>query len=330
MVGESLSVVMPVLNEAEHLPATVDSLVAAIEASGFDTEVVIVDDGSTDGSGAVAARRLGERIPSRVIEQSNRGRLEARRAGLSEARGRWVLLLDGRVQIDTRSLAFVHDELGRRRDVWTAHVDIDADGNLFGIFWKLIADLAWREYFDKPRDASFGAEDFDRFPKGTGCLFAPRELLLQAVSAFRSRYSDPRHANDDTPILRWIANRRPINVSPRYRCSYRPRLTSRAFIRHAFHRGIVFVDGHGRAESRFFPAFVTFYPASALLAAAALRKPKVVPAALAAASLGAAAYGVAARRTRQEITALALLTPPYAVAHGLGMWRGLLAMTLRR
>src|SRR5204862_5069139 len=99
-----------------HLPATVDSLVAAIEASGLDTEVVIVDDGSTDGSGAVAARTLGERIPTRVIEQPNCGRLEARRAGLSEARGQWVLLLDGRVQIDHRSLAFVREELERRRD----------------------------------------------------------------------------------------------------------------------------------------------------------------------------------------------------------------------
>src|SRR5919201_3705858 len=48
--GVSLSVVIPVFNEASHLGDTMDHLVAAIETSGFDAEVIVVDDGSTDGS----------------------------------------------------------------------------------------------------------------------------------------------------------------------------------------------------------------------------------------------------------------------------------------
>ena len=87
-----------------------------------------------------------------------------------------------RVQIDAGSLAYVGDRL-ECAPVWTAHVDIDAEGDLLGAFWKLIAELAWSDYFDHPRETSFGAEDFDRYPKGTTCFLAPRQLLLDAIAA---------------------------------------------------------------------------------------------------------------------------------------------------
>ena len=56
---------MPVRNEARHLPSTLDALVDAVEGSGFDVDVVLVDDGSTDGSAEVAERALASRLPLR-------------------------------------------------------------------------------------------------------------------------------------------------------------------------------------------------------------------------------------------------------------------------
>ena len=76
MVGESLSIVMPVFNERTHLPATIDALVAALEGSGFDAEFVLVDDGSTDGSAEVARASVDGRTRLRVVAQPNRGRFE--------------------------------------------------------------------------------------------------------------------------------------------------------------------------------------------------------------------------------------------------------------
>jgi glycosyltransferase involved in cell wall biosynthesis len=321
----SLSVVMPVFNEASYLPETIESLCVALENSGFDAELVLVDDGSTDGSADVAIRAVAERVRLRVVRQRNRGRIEARRAGLEAAANEFVLLLDGRVRLDAHSLSYVSAHISGGLDVWTGHVDIDAGGNPYAIFWKLIADLAWSDYFDQPRETNFGVADFDRFPKGTGCFLAPRQLLLDAIGAFRSRYADLRHANDDTPLLRWIARRRPISIAPSFRATYRPRLTFPAFLRHSFHRGLVFLDGHGRRESRFFPAVVAFYPASVLLGITAVRKPSVLPSALVCASIVTAAFGVKRGRNRHEVATLALLTPAYALAHGAGMWRGLLA-----
>jgi glycosyltransferase involved in cell wall biosynthesis len=326
----TLSVVMPVHNEAPHLPATIDALVAAIERGGFEAELVLVDDGSTDRSAAVARETAGTRLPLRVVSQANFGRFAARRAGIDAAQAERVLLLDGRVRVTPDSLAFVRSRLEAGERVWTSHVRVEADGNLYGLFWQLLAELAWSDYFDDPRTVSFGAADFDRYPKGTTCFLAPRELLRDAISAFRSRYADPRHVNDDTPLIRWIAERERIYVSPRFACDYRPRTTLLAFLRHSFHRGVVFVDGHGRRESRFFPVVLAFYPASVLLVLAAVWQPLVALGATLATSLAAVGLGVARRRQPREVTSLALLSPVYALLHGAGMWRGLFMLIGRR
>jgi glycosyltransferase involved in cell wall biosynthesis len=320
----TLSVVIPVHNEARHLPSTLAALLTALDRSALAAEIVVVDDGSTDGSASVVKDAVGEHADVRVLTQPNRGRFEARRAGVEAARGAFVLLLDGRVAIDELALSFVQDRLQNGERVWTSHVHVRADGNLLGLFWQLLAELAWAEYFDAPRTTSFGADDFDRYPKGTTCFLAPREVLVEAIGSFRTSYADSRHANDDTPLIRWIAQRERIHVSPQYASSYRPRETMSAFLRHAFHRGIVFLDGHGRRDSRFFPAVLAFYPASGALLALSLRRPAVAVRALGALSLGATALGLRHRRAPRELLALGLVAPLYAVAHGAGMWRGAL------
>jgi glycosyltransferase involved in cell wall biosynthesis len=317
-----LSIVMPVHNEAAHLPSTLEALVLAVERSGLQAELVVVDDGSTDGSGDLVLDALADRMPARVLRQPNRGRLAARRCGVGEAQAELVLLLDGRVRLEPDALSFVADRLAGGEDVWTGHVHVAGESAL-GEFWSLLAELAWREYFDDPRTTSFGVDDFDKYPKGTTCFLAPRALLLEAFEQFRSRYSDLRSANDDTPVLRHLAARRNIHVSPCFACSYTPRETLGAFLRHAVHRGVVFLDGHGRPESRFFPVALAFFPLSTAFAVMSLRRPVLIPTAAGLCGLGAAVLGLKARRTPHEVRTLALVTPIYAFAHGFGMWKGL-------
>jgi glycosyltransferase involved in cell wall biosynthesis len=318
-----LSVVLPAYNESAEIGRTVDALVDAVRRSGLAAELILVDDGSTDDTAAVAERAVAGRLPLRVLRQRNSGRLEARRAGLEAAEAELALLLDGRVTLAPDALRFVAARVDEGEDVWTGHVDVAADGNLFGLFWKLLAELAWDEYFADPRTTRFGASDFDHFPKGTTCFVAPRQLLLDAFGAFRSYYAEQRFANDDTPVLRWIAERHGIGVSPHFSAVYVPRTRLETFLRHSYRRGTVFLDGHGRPESRFFWVAATFYPASALFAVAAFRRPALLPAAAVAVSAAAAAFGLRRRRSTAEVASLAALAPLYAAAHGAGMWRGL-------
>jgi hypothetical protein len=324
MVGESLSVVIPVFNEEAQLVATIDALAAALDGSGFAAELVLVDDGSTDASADVARAASDGRIAFRLVTQPNRGRFEARRAGLGRAGGDYVLFLDSRVRLGRDSLRFVHGRL-ESAPVWNGHVYVEAD-NALGDFWRLLAELAWRDYFDDPRTTSYGLEEFDRYPKGTTCFLAPRVLLESAFARFRSHYADVRLANDDTPVLRAVAAEEPIHISPEFCCTYAPRTTPAGFFRHAVHRGTVFLDGHGTPESRFFPVVAAFFPVSAALVVWALRRPAIVPAALVACSAAAAAYGAQAGRSPREIEVLATVTPVYAAGHALGMWRGVLEL----
>jgi glycosyltransferase involved in cell wall biosynthesis len=319
----SLTVVMPVFNQAQEIGATLRALEDAISATSFVADVVVVDDGSTDGT-AAAARAAAGRCALTVIEQENRGRFEARRRGLEAAEGRYCLLLDSRVLLDLNGLLFVEEQLqgGEAREVWNAHVDIETAGNPYGVFWDVLTRRVFSEYFARPRTTSYGLADFERFPKGTTCFFAPRALLVEGFEAWRSRYADRRHANDDTPVIRWLAARRPINISPRFSCRYSARNELGSFLRHAYHRGTVFVDGHGRPESDWFPLVIGLYTVSAGSLVIGRRTPLVLAALGALTSAAGAALAVAEARPKDAVT-MAWVTPLYATAHVAGMWRGL-------
>ncbi|HVG26451.1 MAG TPA: glycosyltransferase family 2 protein [Acidobacteriaceae bacterium] len=84
-----LTVVMPCLNEAETLAVCVDKAMAALRENGIDGEVVVADNGSTDGSQAIAAEH-----GARVVAVPVRGYGAALNAGITAARGRYVLMAD--------------------------------------------------------------------------------------------------------------------------------------------------------------------------------------------------------------------------------------------
>ena len=318
----SLTVVVPVFNQASEIGSTLRAVGRSIAATSFAADIVVIDDGSTDGTAEIA-RAAGERVPLQVVEQENRGRFEARRRGLDQARGEYCLLLDSRVWLEPDALRFVEQQLGEgeAREVWNGHVEIDTAGGAFAVFWDLLTRRAFSAYFSEPRTTSFGLADFERFPKGTTCLFAPRALLVDAFDAFRSRYADLRQANDDAPVIRWLAARRPINISPEFACRYTPRRRLGPFLRHAFHRGTVFADGHGRPESAWFPIVIALYAGSAGCVLVARRSPRVLAAAVTATAACGAALAVADRRPQNALT-MAWVTPLYVTAHVAGMWRG--------
>ena len=79
----TLSIVIPALNEAENIPAVMASIpLDDLDAAGWAAEVVIVDNGSTDGTGDVA-RSLG----AKVVDQPERGYGNAYKAGFAAASG---------------------------------------------------------------------------------------------------------------------------------------------------------------------------------------------------------------------------------------------------
>jgi glycosyltransferase involved in cell wall biosynthesis len=84
-----VSVVMPCLNEAETLAVCVDKALAALQENGIAGEVVVADNGSTDGSQAIAVEH-----GARVVPVPLRGYGAALNAGIQAARGKYVLMAD--------------------------------------------------------------------------------------------------------------------------------------------------------------------------------------------------------------------------------------------
>ena len=86
-----ISVIVPVYNAAPYLRRCVDSLLAQ---TFTDYELILVDDGSTDGSSAICDEYIRNCTRVRVIHQQNAGVSTARNVGIEAARGKYISFVD--------------------------------------------------------------------------------------------------------------------------------------------------------------------------------------------------------------------------------------------
>jgi glycosyltransferase involved in cell wall biosynthesis len=84
-----LTIVMPCLNEAETLANCIQKARLGIQQAGVSGEVLVADNGSTDGSVAIA-----KKAGARVVHVKSKGYGSALRAGIEAAQGRWVIMGD--------------------------------------------------------------------------------------------------------------------------------------------------------------------------------------------------------------------------------------------
>jgi dolichyl-phosphate beta-glucosyltransferase len=89
------SIVIPAFNESARIPATLQSVVACVRERGWDAEVIVVNDGSTDATAEVV-RAFARHAPEvRMIENpGNRGKGYSVRTGLLQALGEVVMFTD--------------------------------------------------------------------------------------------------------------------------------------------------------------------------------------------------------------------------------------------
>lgn len=123
------SVVIPVYNVKDYLEKCVDSVLAQHTE---DYEVILVDDGSTDGSGALCDT-LAARAPAhiRVLHKPNGGLGDARNAGLEQAKGDYLVFIDSDDYIDENMLSELSEKIDETHaDIISFGFRIDADGDI--------------------------------------------------------------------------------------------------------------------------------------------------------------------------------------------------------
>jgi len=114
---ELLSIIVPVYNEAATSRVVIDRLLAIDLPVAH--EIIVVNDGSTDGTGAVLDQAAREQLPIVVLHvEPNAGKGSAIRHGLARARGSIVAIQDADLELDPRQLgSLVEPILGGFADV---------------------------------------------------------------------------------------------------------------------------------------------------------------------------------------------------------------------
>lgn len=113
-----LSVIVPFYNEAESIVALHRAIVAAVEPMGVSFEMVFVDDGSRDGTFAIAAQIAAGDPRVRVVKfRRNYGQTPAMAAGIEHARGRILVTMDGDLQNDPTDIARFLEKIEEGNDI---------------------------------------------------------------------------------------------------------------------------------------------------------------------------------------------------------------------
>ena len=107
-MNERISVIVPVYNGEKYLPICMKSL---LEQTYRDLEILLVDDGSKDGSGALCDAYAAKDPRVRVIHQENQGVSGARNTGLDHATGAYVTFVDGDDYVEADYLERLHRNL---------------------------------------------------------------------------------------------------------------------------------------------------------------------------------------------------------------------------
>ncbi len=112
-----LTVVIPAYNEAIRLPTTLQQVVSYLETRSFTAEVLVVDDGSSDNTVALAENIAGEHPIVRIIKNDHRGKGYTVRTGMLAGRGKFILFSDADLAVPIAETAKLLSHLENGYDV---------------------------------------------------------------------------------------------------------------------------------------------------------------------------------------------------------------------
>lgn len=107
MLTVKLTVVVPVYNEANH----VEELLRRVKATRLASEIIVVDDGSTDGTLAILQKLHGKAKLRLLVHQKNQGKGAALRTGIEAATGEVILIQDADLEYNPRDYPALLDPI---------------------------------------------------------------------------------------------------------------------------------------------------------------------------------------------------------------------------
>src|SRR5690606_2458348 len=89
--------------------------------------------------------------------------------------------------------------------------------------------------------------------------------LKEAMNFFEKTTNDIENSSDDTLLIRYLAERQNIHLSPEFSCLYHGRSNLASFLKHSYFRGQFFIDGFLRPGTRFFWPLIVVLAGSAVV-----------------------------------------------------------------
>lgn len=125
------SIIVPVYNMEKYMRECIDSIIGQ---DCEDYELILVDDGSKDGSGKICDEYAKSADRIRVIHKENGGLASARNVGLDEAKGEWILFIDSDDFIEKGTLSFLKRTVKKNpADLYTFNLyKVNENGEVIG------------------------------------------------------------------------------------------------------------------------------------------------------------------------------------------------------
>ncbi|HSB65085.1 MAG TPA: glycosyltransferase family 2 protein [Anaerolineales bacterium] len=101
MIAMTLSVIIPAFNEAK----TIQEIIRRVQATGLADEILVIDDGSTDGSRDLLAKLDGQGNIKVIYHERNQGKGKAVRTGIQNAKSDFIIIQDADLEYDPREYA---------------------------------------------------------------------------------------------------------------------------------------------------------------------------------------------------------------------------------
>jgi len=143
----SISIVVPAYNEEARLPASLEKILAYLRVKDFSfAEVLVVDDGSQDGTAALVERERRNHPMIRLVKNpGNRGKGYTVRHGALEAKGEWILSTDADLSAPIEELDKLFDAVDHA-DAQLAIGSRALDRSLVGVHQGVLREMSGRAF----------------------------------------------------------------------------------------------------------------------------------------------------------------------------------------
>src|SRR5215469_11207626 len=132
----SLSIVIPAFNEEYRLEGTLNKLDSFLKDGNWNAEVIVVDDGSTDGTARLVSRHMQQKPYLRMLQNHiNRGKGFSLRRGAEAALGETIFLTDADLSVSIQEIYKLLDALEKGADVAIGSRSVDAGGERHSAPW---------------------------------------------------------------------------------------------------------------------------------------------------------------------------------------------------